>query len=72
MNDRTSRSYFAFRLVLPLLVLLFAVPVFAQQATEIYNGIPAVREEILVRLRGSDPATVARAQNARRLVRFER
>jgi len=64
VNDRTSRSYFAFRLVLPLLVLLFAVPVFAQQATEIYNGIPAVREEILVRLRGSDPATVARAQNA--------
>jgi subtilisin family serine protease len=55
--------YFAFRLVLFALVFSVAVPVFGQ-ATEIYNGIPAVREEILVRLRSSDSATMARAQNA--------
>ena len=64
MDYRTSRLYFAFRLVLIQLILFFAAPLFAQQATEIYNGIPAVREEILIRLRGSDAATLARAQNA--------
>ena len=61
MNYRTSSLYFAFRLILILVVLSVAAPLFGQQATEIYNGIPAVREEILIRLRGSDSATIARA-----------
>jgi len=64
VNYRTSSLYFAFRLILILVVLSVAAPLFGQQATEIYNGIPAVREEILIRLRGSDSATIARAQNA--------
>jgi subtilisin family serine protease len=64
VNYRTSRLYFAFRLGLTFLVLSVAAPAFGQQATEIYNGIPAVSEEILIRLRGSDAATMARVQNA--------
>jgi subtilisin family serine protease len=53
VNYRTSRLYFAFRLSFTFLVLSVAAPAF-----------PAVSEEILIRLRGSDAATMARAQNA--------
>ncbi|HET9942184.1 MAG TPA: S8 family peptidase, partial [Terriglobia bacterium] len=61
--NRTSDCYVWSRLGLLLLSFLVGVPVFAQQP-EIFNGRPAMREEILVRLRSADSASLARAQNA--------
>ena len=61
MNYRTSE--WRFRSVSILLLVLVASPVLAQQ-TEIINGRFATRDEILIRLRDSNPAAVARAQNA--------